>query len=164
MLRQGMTFMAAVTCVMLGVLFAMRLQKRARRLQAWRTALARLSGALSFAAFSLASALSYAAQPDAPLLQALREKMEAEPSASITKLWATLPKDDALTSEDERALLISIRALESPTVEEQCAGLDLSAQALCALEEKARLTCDKSARLYLSGGCLSGALLLLILL
>ena len=164
MLKEGLTVLAALACAGLGITLSLRLSARARRLAAWRAALTRLAGALRYAAFPLPAALRYAARPDAPALEALREAMERAPARGVAELWAEIPREDALRPEDRRAIDLGVRALESATVEQQCAGLALSMAALERLEEQAEKKTEKSARLYLSGGCLGGALLLIILL
>lgn len=164
MLRQGLAVFAAIICGVLGISLALGLSRRARRLGVWRAALARLKGALLYAGFSLPAALLYAGQQDAPALLRLRDALLDDPAAPLKALWEKIPPDEALKAEDWRALDAPVAALSAKTLEEQCEGLELTLAALERLEDEARKKTEKTARLYMSGGCLTGALLLIILL
>lgn len=156
--------LSAAACGALGTLAAMRLLKRARRLALWREAFTRLHGALKFAAFSLPAALKYAARPDMPALRTLEERLGQTPGERPEALFASFWHEDALRPEDACAVLSGIRALEAVTLEEQCAYLSLVIERLERLEDAARRESDRLARLFVSGGCLSGAALMILLL
>lgn len=164
MIRMLCVVLAAAACGALGIIAALRLQKRARRLGQWREAFLRLQGALQYAAFSLPAALKYAALPDMPVLALLEGRLRDAPGEQLSKLFAAVYQEDCLKPEDERAVRAGIEGLDAVTLEEQCARLALSVSRLERYEEGARQENERLARLFMSGGCLGGAALMILLL
>lgn len=158
-----LALMAAIACVLLGIMAANRLQGREKLLQAWETALQQMAWAAAHHPLPLPALLRLGADNHLAVLETLADMLEASPALSLNDFLSHLPSNPLLTPPEESAIREGLTGLFSPIPEIQIQSLSGARDQLAHFHQISREAAEKNSRLYNSLGFLAGAALFILL-
>ena len=148
-------------CALLGISAAWRLHSRMLTLRAWQRALLSMRAACAYARSSAGQILRAGAAEVSSLAPVAR-RVETE-GADAEALFAALPRDQRLKSEEYQVITSCLRALAHGSRQEIAQALDYALERFGDFCVQCELKRREDEKLYVTLGILSGVCVFLIL-